>query len=767
MSAPFHVVFCGTPLFAVPTLKAFTEDPSFCVDLVITQPDRPQGRRHIMTPPPVKIAAEKLSLPVFQPTHINHELTALRSQLSARPDFLVVVAYGQILSKDILNLPRIAPVNLHASLLPRWRGASPIEHAILAGDQKTGITIQRMVEAIDAGPILAQTAMDIAPRETTETLRLRLAHLGARLLSETLKKPLIPIPQEKTGVTLCHKLTRTSGIIDQEQMTAVDFDHHVRALAEEPGIHCTVDGFSLRILQTQLCPSKGAIPLLCAERTTVYLAKVQPPGKKGMTGDAWLRGHQRRRHWYILCLLPLLVLSWNAHAQILTGDTDGDSLADTEEDRNANDIVDPGETHPFRADTDGGGEADGAEIRAERDPLDPKDDLTADPDGDGLINAREFFLKTDPRKADTDGDSLTDKEELVRGTNPLSADTDGDGIADGKEVEFGTNPQLLDTDGDGVSDATDPFPLEKLFSKDTDKDGIPDEWEVTNALSPAESRDAALDSDSDGVPNVQEFIHNTNPRNADTDNDSMPDGEEIARGTDPEEYACLLYDRTASPFPDTTDHWGEPFITSLRRTQAFGTRTPIIEGYRETPASDPLFLPDRDISRIELLQLALLSSCREPEDVDVPRTFDDFPLRERPRESASRRARRRLVITAVQQGIIEGYPDGTLRPHTPINRAEALKILLLTANADRILAEFGPSDLPQATFPDVPESSWFAEYVAKAQALGLIEGYPDGTFRPAQQITRAEAAKLIYLLMVSNPGVNGYIVLEEEGNRNH
>ena len=451
---------------------------------------------------------------------------------------------------------------------------------------------------------------------------------------------------------------------------------------------------------------------------------------------------------------------------MLTGDTDGDGLADAEEDRNANEIVDPGETNPFRADTDGGGEADGAELRAGRDPLDAKDDLTADPDGDGLINARELFLKTDPAKADTDGDSLTDKEELVRGTNPLNADTDGDGIADGKEVELGTNPRAPDTDGDGISDAEDPFPLEKTFSKDADRDGVPDEWESAHHLSPSERLDAALDSDSDGVTNVQEFIHNTNPRTADTDGDGVPDGEEIARGTDPEENACLSYDETAEPFFDPIGHWGESFITSLRRTQAFGTRTAIVAGYREHPGSPPLFLPDRNIARIELLKMALLSGCRKPEDGPTPFAFDDFPLQERPRESATRRAERRLVVTAILQGIIEGYPDGTLRPNQPINRAEALKILLLTANADRILADLGSPDLPHALFPDVPTNAWFAGYVVKGQALGLIEGYHDGTFRPEQPITRAEAAKIIYLLMISNPSVNGYIVLEQEENRN-
>lgn len=466
-----------------------------------------------------------------------------------------------------------------------------------------------------------------------------------------------------------------------------------------------------------------------------------------------------QRYRLILCLL-LLGTSWSASAQESTGDIDGDGISDVEEDVNANEIVDAGETSPLRADTDNGGEADGAEVRRGRNPLDPEDDLTADPDGDGLTNARELSLGTDPQNRDTDGDTLTDKEELVRRTNPREADTDKDGFDDGKEVGLGTDPRAADTDGDGIADTTDPFPLEKIFSKDSDKDGVPDEWEVTNALSPTEKRDAALDSDSDGVPNVQEFIHNTNPRNADTDHDGIPDGEEISRGTDPEEYACLFYDHAAPPLSDTIGHWGEPFITSLRRTQAFGTRTPIIEGYRESLTSDSLFLPDRDIARMELLKLALLSSCLEPEEGDVERTFDDFSLRARKRESTSRRERRRLVIAAVRQGIIEGYPDGTLRPNNPINRAEALKILLLTAHADRILAELDPGNLPAATFPDVPSNSWFAEHVTKGQALGLIEGYPDGTFRPEQPITRAEAAKLIYLLMVSNPGVNGYVVLD-------
>lgn len=293
--APFHIVFCGTPLFAVPTLESLAGDPAFHIDLVITQPDRPQGRRHLLTPPPVKVTAEKLGLPVWQPENINLELQTTNYTLLTRPDFLVVVAYGQILARHILDLPRIAPVNLHASLLPRWRGASPIEHAILAGDTHTGVTVQSMVEALDAGPILAQAQIPLGPEDTAEDLRTRCSTLGAQLLTKTLKAPLHPLPQPTTGITLCHKLTRESGMMDPATMTAQDILRAVRALAPWPGVRIPQrSGDALAILGSSLLPNPDAIPLPCAAHTVLYLCAVQSPGKKVMTGAAWLRGQKNR-----------------------------------------------------------------------------------------------------------------------------------------------------------------------------------------------------------------------------------------------------------------------------------------------------------------------------------------------------------------------------------------------------------------------------------------------------------------------------------------
>lgn len=285
--APLHIIFAGTSLFALPSLEALAADPAFVIDLVVTQPNRPVGREKVMTAPPVKIVSQKLGLIVWQPQNVNSEWNEKRGTKNEKPDFLVVVSYGQILSQEILDLPRVAPVNLHASLLPRLRGASPIQHAILAGDSATGVTIQRMVKELDAGPILAQEKTPIGARETFAELHDRLAHIGADLLIKTLKDMPEPQPQPEPPIS-CRKLTRADGIVDPSTMTAEEIDRRVRALNPWPGVTLHTQ---LKILETSLEPSPESTPLLCKNDTTLYLVKVQPAGKKPMGGNEWKRGH--------------------------------------------------------------------------------------------------------------------------------------------------------------------------------------------------------------------------------------------------------------------------------------------------------------------------------------------------------------------------------------------------------------------------------------------------------------------------------------------
>jgi methionyl-tRNA formyltransferase len=287
-SSPISIVFMGTSDFAVPSLKVLTKDERFKVLCVITQTDKPVGRKQKPTPPPVKQAATALGLKVLQPKDIRREFQDLQLQ---QPDFLVVVSYGQILSEEILAFPRIAPVNVHASLLPRFRGASPIQHAILSGDDETGVTIQRMVKELDAGPVYTQEETPIGPRETTPMLHDRLKEMGAALLVKMLLDLPSATPQ-KGDVTLCRKLTRADGFVDATKMSAEEIDRKVRALNPWPGVTMIINSVSLKILATSLDPMDDAHPVVCEDGNMLFLRTVQPPGKKPMSGGAWQRGHR-------------------------------------------------------------------------------------------------------------------------------------------------------------------------------------------------------------------------------------------------------------------------------------------------------------------------------------------------------------------------------------------------------------------------------------------------------------------------------------------
>ena len=229
-----RVAFAGTPEFAVPTLLSLMRSPHQLVG-VLTRPDRPRGRGQRLSPSPVK-AAVGASAPVAQPASLRAPED--RAELAAwRPDVLVVVAYGLILPRAVLDIPRLGCVNVHASLLPRWRGAAPVERALLAGDESTGVTIMLMEEGLDTGPVLLQREVAIEPKDTGASLRARLAELGAPLLIEALQGladgTLHPCPQPTEGVTYARKLEKIEALIDWSR-PAAEIERRVRALQPWP-----------------------------------------------------------------------------------------------------------------------------------------------------------------------------------------------------------------------------------------------------------------------------------------------------------------------------------------------------------------------------------------------------------------------------------------------------------------------------------------------------------------------------------------------------
>jgi methionyl-tRNA formyltransferase len=230
-----RIIFMGTPVFALPAFQALID--SYSVVGVVTQPDRPAGRGRSPQPPPVKQVALAHNLPVLQPQSLRDPAAVAHLQDWA-PDVIVTAATGHILTAEVLALPTRGTLNVHASLLPRWRGAAPIQAALLAGDTQTGITIMCTDEGLDTGPILSQQAIPIVSRDTAASLQDKLAQLGADLLLETLPRwlsgELTPRPQPGTGVTLARQIRKQDGLIDW-QRPALEIDRQVRAYTPWPG----------------------------------------------------------------------------------------------------------------------------------------------------------------------------------------------------------------------------------------------------------------------------------------------------------------------------------------------------------------------------------------------------------------------------------------------------------------------------------------------------------------------------------------------------
>src|SRR5512143_3911737 len=241
------VVFMGSPDFSLPTLRALID--AYQVVGVVTQPDRASGRGRELKPPPVKLLTQELGIPVIQPEKLRQP-EAMEQLRLWNPDLIVVAAFGQILKKDVLYLPRFGCINVHASLLPRWRGAAPINAAILHGDQETGITIMKMDVGLDTGPILSQKPIRLAPDDTAGAVFERLSHLGADLLIETLPDYLSgkiqPVPQTEDGATYAPMLKKEEGRLDFDR-PAGELERRIRAFNPWPGAFMDFDGALLKV----------------------------------------------------------------------------------------------------------------------------------------------------------------------------------------------------------------------------------------------------------------------------------------------------------------------------------------------------------------------------------------------------------------------------------------------------------------------------------------------------------------------------------------
>lgn len=295
-----RIVFMGSPDFALPTLQALAAN--FQVVGVVTQPDRPAGRGRDLKAPPVKELALNLGIPIIQPENLK-ETQSWEHLKGWNPDVIVVAAFGQILSAKVLNLPTYGCINVHASLLPRWRGAAPINAAILHGDQKTGITIMKMDEGLDTGPIINKAAISIAPDETAGSLFPKLAKLGGDLLIETLPAylsgELVPQPQDDSHATYIKMLERSDGELDFGD-NAEALARKVRAYNPWPGTYLMRSDQRLKIQMAHassatspgvgVFTTKEGFPAVGTAQGLIILDEVQPPGKKTMSGDAFLLG---------------------------------------------------------------------------------------------------------------------------------------------------------------------------------------------------------------------------------------------------------------------------------------------------------------------------------------------------------------------------------------------------------------------------------------------------------------------------------------------
>ena len=299
------LVFCGTPMFAVPSLERL-HAAEFEIQLVVTQPDRPQGRGMTLTAPPVKQSALKLGLSVIQPEKIKKN-EDFQAQLKAlQPDAIIVVGYGRIIPPWMLELPRYGNINVHASLLPKYRGAAPVQWTIAHGETVSGVTTMLLNEGLDTGDILLQKEMAIRPEDTAVTFAPRLAEMGAELIVETLRgledKSITPVPQDHTQATLAPILKKEDGLCDFNR-TAMEIHNRLRGFQPWPGAYTQFRGKSLKFINAlpedtlsnlepgELRVGDEKLFVGCGQRTVLQLLQVQPEGKKIMAAREFINGY--------------------------------------------------------------------------------------------------------------------------------------------------------------------------------------------------------------------------------------------------------------------------------------------------------------------------------------------------------------------------------------------------------------------------------------------------------------------------------------------
>jgi methionyl-tRNA formyltransferase len=304
-----RIVFMGSPDFAVPALQALaglggSQTRPYNIVGVVTQPDRPSGRGMTLTPPPVKVAALELGIPVIQPEKLKQP-EALQQLQAWKPDLIVVAAFGQILRANVLDLPKYGCLNIHASLLPRHRGAAPIQAAILAGDAETGITIMKMDAGLDTGPMLRQRAIPIEAEDTGGSLFEKLSKLGGELLLETIPAyisgKLTPQPQPEAGATYFGMIKKEDGLLDFTR-PAVELEHRIRAFHPWPGTFMLWNNAPLKIHKAHVVKGGSTetgkhvvvdgLPAVGTAEGLIVFDELQPAGKKSMPGKDFLIGYR-------------------------------------------------------------------------------------------------------------------------------------------------------------------------------------------------------------------------------------------------------------------------------------------------------------------------------------------------------------------------------------------------------------------------------------------------------------------------------------------